>query len=146
MSLGVRTATLDDLDFVLQVQKRAMSPATIAQYGAWSDELQRQNTNPHTIGTYEILSWHGEDVGAQQITTHADHLEFRRLYVAPEHQGRGIGTAVAHRIFAIADRLGLPIRIRVFQTNVRARAGYERVGFVVTAQTDTHVFLQRDAR
>ena len=143
MSLTVRTATLADLPFVLDVQKRAMSPAVIAQHGAWNDALQRGNTNPGTIGSYDVIAWHGEAVGAQQVVFHADHIAFERLYVAPEHQGQGIGAAVARRIFTEADRRGLPIRIKVLRANARARAGYERAGFEVVQQTESHVFLER---
>lgn len=144
--LGIRAATIDDLDFVLDVQKRAMSPAVIAEYGAWSDALQRKNTNADTIATYDVVSWNAQDVGAQQVVVHDDHIEFARLYIAPEWQGRGIGSAAGRRVLALADRLGLPIGIKVLRRNHRARAGYERAGFVVTRATDAHVFMVRASR
>lgn len=39
--------------------------------------------------------------------------------------------------------LGLSVRLRVLKANPRAAALYERLGFAVTGETDTHVLMER---
>jgi ribosomal protein S18 acetylase RimI-like enzyme len=55
------------------------------------------------------------------------------LYVAPEHAGRGVGSALARVAIATLPR---PIRLYTFQANERARSFYERLGFRAAAFGD----------
>jgi putative acetyltransferase len=54
------------------------------------------------------------------------------LYVAPEHQGRGLGGRLLRH--AMGRRLSL--QLWTFQRNVRARRFYEKHGFVAIKETD----------
>lgn len=54
------------------------------------------------------------------------------LYVEPELHGRGIGS----RLVTLAQAEQTDLRLYTFQSNVRARALYERHGFVVEELTD----------
>jgi GNAT superfamily N-acetyltransferase len=54
------------------------------------------------------------------------------LYVDPAHHGRGIGRLLLHGVLAEAAEL----RLWTFQSNARARAMYQRAGFVAEAFTD----------
>ncbi|HYJ31965.1 MAG TPA: GNAT family N-acetyltransferase, partial [Candidatus Binatia bacterium] len=46
--------------------------------------------------------------------------------VAPEHVGRGVGSALVNEALAL---LRAPVRLYTFQSNVRAREFYEARGF-----------------
>jgi ribosomal protein S18 acetylase RimI-like enzyme len=37
---------------------------------------------------------------------------------------------------------GVPVRLRVLKVNARARAFYERLGFVQTGETETHTLME----
>lgn len=53
------------------------------------------------------------------------------IFVEPEARGRGVGTALLHAVERHAASMGLKsIRLDVIDTNSRARALYEREGFV----------------
>jgi GNAT superfamily N-acetyltransferase len=54
------------------------------------------------------------------------------LYVDPPHHGKGIGGALVK----LAQREQDELRLYTFQSNVRARALYERHGFVLEELTD----------
>ncbi|MDP2739657.1 MAG: GNAT family N-acetyltransferase [Pseudorhodobacter sp.] len=55
------------------------------------------------------------------------------ICVAPPMRGRGIGTALVEALCAEGTRRGYPaIRLDVVETNRRARALYERLGFLET--------------
>ncbi len=67
------------------------------------------------------------------------------LAVAPSARGQGVGTALLHAIFAEARRQGYAeVRLEVAGSNHRARALYERIGFVPVTQVDMgllrHIF------
>ncbi len=63
-------------------------------------------------------------------------------YLAPHHQGRGLGSAVLHAVFARTDAQGTTVRLNVLQGSA-ARRLYERHGFVVEAQDPIDVFMVR---
>ena len=71
---------------------------------------------------------------AQRILGHLALLPgwIDHLYVDPEHQGLGIGSCLVQ----LAQSRQAELRLYTFQSNVRARALYERHGFVVEALTD----------
>jgi len=64
------------------------------------------------------------------------------LFLVPEHQGKGIGRKCMLLVINEARQLGLPIRLRVLKVNPRALTFYQRLGFVRTGETDTHVLME----
>lgn len=63
------------------------------------------------------------------------------IAVAPEARGQGVGTALLTGINAVAARHGHEaVRLDVIDANPRARALYEREGFVATERTGLGVF------
>jgi GNAT superfamily N-acetyltransferase len=67
-------------------------------------------------------------------TTEPDCLVVRKLYVAPAHQGGGIGAWALRAAVAEASAAGLPVRLTVLRTNP-ARRFYEREGFRLAGET-----------
>ncbi|MFG3049893.1 GNAT family N-acetyltransferase [Kitasatospora sp. NPDC048239] len=66
------------------------------------------------------------------------------FYLAPEHQGRGLGSAVLRTLLAEADAAGEPVRLNVLQGSP-ARRLYERHGFVLESEDPIDVYLLRPA-
>jgi ribosomal protein S18 acetylase RimI-like enzyme len=62
---------------------------------------------------------------------HGDTLE--HLYVHPDSQGRGVGSALLERA---KERLSGGFSLWVFQQNVQARRFYERHGLTLVERTD----------
>jgi GNAT superfamily N-acetyltransferase len=56
----------------------------------------------------------GERVGFVAVRPTTDGLSLEHLYVRPEYQGRGIGSAVLAFIFEEADSQALPLRVGAF--------------------------------
>ena len=72
------------------------------------------------------------------------------IFVAPAAQGRGVGTALLRALIAEARARGYrQVRLRVIDTNTRARALYRAEGFIEVAEDDLgllrHVFGFRRA-
>jgi ribosomal protein S18 acetylase RimI-like enzyme len=62
-----------------------------------------------------------------------DGEELDHLYVHPDSQGQGVGTALLHKALSLSPRRVL---LATSQRNTRARAFYEKHGFRATDFTD----------
>ncbi|TGD44919.1 GNAT family N-acetyltransferase [Pseudotabrizicola sediminis] len=74
--------------------------------------------------------WRGSLLRLLQTDADNDRFLIDGICVAPDQRGRGIGSALVVALMAEAVRRGYPaIRLEVIDTNIRARALYERLGF-----------------
>lgn len=62
------------------------------------------------------------------------------LFIHPDHQGRGIGPALLDK--AMENRTER--RLWTFQKNARARAFYEKRGFVIEIETDGSTNMEKE--
>ena len=69
------------------------------------------------------------------------------VYVSPSHRGRrnGVAEALLEHVEDWARAIGTTLRLHVHEANPRARAFYERLGFVATGQLFPYV-LDTSAR
>ena len=137
-AVRLRAAAPEDMEFLFALQKAAMRPHIERVWGAWNEDKQRalffERTDPDT---HQIIQLSGEPVGAWWVRPHADALELVRIYLLPSTQGKGIGTYLIERLVAEARGARKAVRLRVLKGNP-ARRLYERLGFVVTEETETH--------
>ena len=98
----------------------------------WSEEKQRaERLAGLRGGAFEaILDQAGRRIGLVEATNDGDDITIRHLELLPDVQGRGIGTAVIRSIVTRATASGQAVTLRVLHVNPRARALYERLGFV----------------
>jgi ribosomal protein S18 acetylase RimI-like enzyme len=75
------------------------------------------------------------------VREQAGCLELVELQILSERQNQGLGSLILEQQMQIASASGKPIRLRVLLEN-RARALYERNGFAITGQTDTHYLME----
>jgi GNAT superfamily N-acetyltransferase len=75
----------------------------------------------------------------------SDHLLLDHLYIAPAHQGNGVGAAVLHAVLAEADALALPVRLGALRDSDSNRF-YRRHGFVKTAESEWDIYYVREPK
>ncbi|BCW64774.1 GNAT family N-acetyltransferase [Arthrobacter sp. StoSoilB22] len=93
--------------------------------------------------TYIIHS-DGVDAGVIAIRPESDSRWIEHFYVAPAHQGKGLGGAVLrHVMSATVDER--PFRLDVLQGSP-ARRLYERHGFVLESEDPVDVFMVAPAK
>lgn len=137
MGASIRRAERADLDGVRQVGLRTW-PATYESFAGseyvehalrtwWSEEITlRCIEELHTFVAVDAdqivgMTTLGHDRDGQPVVW--------KLYVLPEHQGRGIGGALLDTAIAAAPEDG-PVLIEYVEGNDRAAALYTRRGFV----------------
>ncbi len=81
---------------------------------------------------WELVRLDAEAAGYLSITFGADGVaKLNKLYLLPEHQGRGLGQRmIAHVLDLARECAADEVRLQVNKANVRAQRAYERAGFV----------------
>ena len=105
--------------------------------------LFQRHWNPRR---WEVVTVNGQNVGGLSLETRTSEFYISNIELMPEHQGRGIGSAILRDILGEAERRGWAVALQVFKVNGRARELYERLGFRVTAEGDTHFQMRAEPR
>ena len=114
-------------DTIRRVNSRDYSPAQVA---AWaSDDIDTATWFGRFAGRYvPVAEEAGRPVGFAELEANG-HID--RVYVASDHQRRGIGRQLLAAVVAEARRVGLA---RLFtEASITARPFFEAQGFVVLA-------------
>jgi ribosomal protein S18 acetylase RimI-like enzyme len=127
----LRPATFDDLEWLDELHTRCMREL-VNQLYEWRPEQFRTTFDPLIN---HIIVVDGADAGLLSYWNEPDALRVGNLLVEPALQGRGIGTEVMRRLLASAEAELRIVRLRVLRNN-RARSLYERLGFLIEAETD----------
>jgi ribosomal protein S18 acetylase RimI-like enzyme len=140
VEIQLRQAGSQERDWLFALHAAAFRDYVEQRYGYWDDVEQRvlfDRRDPRN--TIEIISSGGIDVGACHWRLEDDHVYIELLEVHPDHQNRGIGTAVLSKQLARSD-WPATIRLSTRQGNP-ARHLYERLGFRVDQEEPDRVHL-----
>jgi len=143
LAISLRPASEDDLDFLFALHRASMRGYVDAVWG-WDDEFQsvffRKRIDPDRLRIIEV---DGQAVGVVGFHDDGERLDIGPFEVDPAIQGRGVGSAALGEMLAIADEAGIPATLQVLKVNSRALRLYERVGFEIVGETDTHHLMRR---
>lgn len=142
MKLAYRPAVPEDFDFLFMLHEAAMRPYVEDAFGPWQAEWQRAyfraRFNPAEV---RLIQLEGQDVGVLHVQERTEEIFLVSLEILPEYQGRGIGTTVMQELIESARQQGRPLALRVLKGNLRARYLYQRLGFGVTGENDSHYIM-----
>jgi GNAT superfamily N-acetyltransferase len=126
----LRRLDLADMADAALVHRRAFDTALPTLAGLHTPEEDRWFYAERVFRTCE--TWGAHDGGRMLgiIAFRDDWVD--QLYVLPEAQGEGIGTA----LLAVAQGRHARLQLWTFQRNTRARRFYEARGFSLVAETD----------
>jgi GNAT superfamily N-acetyltransferase len=145
-AITFRTARDEDLEFLFELLKASLGPYVEQTFGPWQDDEQRARflatTKPQT---HEIVELDGRRIGCLKVERRPEEITLQRIFLLPELQSRGIGARLVRGLLDEARSAGLPLRLRVFTVNRPAQRFYQRLGFTVTGETDTHVLMEHAA-
>ena len=82
----------------------------------------------------------GLAVGLLRVSESESAVFIDQVEIVPDYQGQGIGTSLINNLLA----LGRPVELGVLKVNVDARRLYERLGFRVTGDTETHYHMRAE--
>ncbi|HEV2128036.1 MAG TPA: GNAT family N-acetyltransferase [Thermomicrobiales bacterium] len=126
-----------DFDILFDIHRRAMGLYVEAIWG-WDDGDQRRRFRGALKPGVQAVVVDGAIVGMLDVRRGDDEVFIGNIELAPEMQGRGIGSAIIRSVLAEAQGHGVPVRLHVFKINSRARRLYDSLGFSVVGETELH--------
>lgn len=138
--VDLRSARADEVEWLYSLHRAAFEARVVELFGPWDEVAQRAmwaNRNP--ANTIEVVIVDGRRVGAVH-TRVEDTFEVDLIEVHPDQQSAGIGGAVLRRLIARAGDLDVTLRTHLGSPALRL---YERVGFEVEGESETHHLLRR---
>jgi ribosomal protein S18 acetylase RimI-like enzyme len=140
----LRPATWDDYDFLWRLVRTTMREH-VEHLWPWDDAWQQQYFRLKFDPTQKrIVVLDGENIGVITIERREDELYLSELYILPDYQRLGIGTQLLRELLAEAAQQGLPVALRVLKGNPALRF-YQRLGFRIVDETETHYNMKRES-
>lgn len=141
--LSFHKAHTSDSEFVFAVKKAAFGEY-VEQVWGWDDSYQKELHNRRFAAQDVcIIQFRGTDVGFLATSHTSNTLKVNQLFILPEYQGRGIGSACMTRIIDNANLEQKSVMLQVLKVNTRGIASYQRLGFTIIGESSTHVQMEK---
>ncbi|THA73789.1 N-acetyltransferase [Streptomyces sp. A0642] len=143
-SWALRPATPDDVEAIADLRAVVMRP-DLVRLGRYDEHRVRQRLRDSYLPEYtSVIVVDGRFGGSVTLRPFEEGRCLESFFLAEEHQGRGIGSAVLSALLARTDAEGTPVRLNVLQGSA-ARRLYERHGFATEREDPVDVFMVRRA-
>ncbi|MFI6685791.1 GNAT family N-acetyltransferase [Streptomyces sp. NPDC050485] len=138
----MRPAESADVEAIAELRAVVMRP-DLERLGRFDEHRVRQRLRDvfsprHT----SVIVADGAFAGSVTLRPTEDGQWLEHFYLAPGHQGRGLGSAVLRTLLDRTDAHGVPVRLIALQGSA-ARRLYERHGFTVEAQDPIDIYMVR---
>ena len=147
MMLSRRPAQARDEVFLYALHRAAMQQYIIATWGPWDEMAQREQFRQcFRPDEMDIIQVDGQDAGVIHIQERTEEIFVITLEILPAFQNRGVGTIMIQSVLREARQRRKPVALQVLKVNLAARAFYQRLGFGVTGENDSHYILAYEVR
>lgn len=135
-----------DSRFLYELKKQVLR-TYVEQIWGWDEavQLQYHADNYHPEQTSIILV-NGEKAGTVEVQENAEQVFICSLYLLPQYQNKGIGSAIVQQCMRQAQQQRKRLALEVLQSNTRARQLYERLGLTAMPFTekDIKIFMYKE--
>ncbi|MET7455754.1 GNAT family N-acetyltransferase [Streptomyces sp. NPDC005574] len=138
----LRAAAVADVEEIAELRATVLR-ADLERLGRYDAHRVRQRLRDSFSPRHtSVVLVGGELAGCVAVRPAEDRQWLEHFYLAPRHQGRGLGSAVLRAVLERTDAQGLTVGLNVLRGSA-ARRLYERHGFVVESQDPVDVFMVR---
>ena len=143
MDYKIRFATPDDHDLIYALKAESVRPYVERIWG-WDEDYQRKDFDGDfsQIKQFNVIEVDGKFAGFVQYYFEYPYFEVVEIHLLPEFRGKGIGSDILRYLQKVCIAQDRKIRIGCFKENHRAKALYQKLGFMQTQETDTHYILE----
>ena len=139
----LRQASADDAQLFYSVIDQTMREFIITTWGTWNeDRVRRESQEDSCSPNAQIVLVDDISVGVLVVERFLTYIQIEQIYLLPEYQRVGIGTALIKSLILEAAKAKIPVRLRVMTVNP-AKSFYERLGFMVTEATPEFCFMEK---
>lgn len=141
MELTYQKATSEDIESIFALNKELIDQYENIQnieYDKVLNWVRRKIEND--IDEYSCVFCDGQKAGYFHFYPSEEMMELDDLYIFPEYQNRGIGTAIIKKCCTESE---LPVFLYVFIKNERAVSLYESLGFKVVKTIDESRYIMQ---
>jgi GNAT superfamily N-acetyltransferase len=140
---SLRPSEINDAPLFYSVIDRTMRHFIVATWGRWDEERVQRESKEHSISpNAQIIEVNGIPAGVFLVDRYPTYIQLQQIYLLPEYQRQGIGTALIKGLIAEAQQLQIPVCLRVLVVN-SAKKLYEQLGFVVTEETSEFFLMEK---
>lgn len=137
IKIGFRPIEDDDFDFLWRLHNAALKEY-VSQTWRWDENWQRKNfAEEFSKNNGKIIVFENQDAGFFWFKEKPLENLLVSIRLLPEFQNKGIGTQIIKN--AIKNS-GQPTGLQVLKVNP-ARRLYERLGFQIVGETETHFVM-----
>ncbi|MFE0106959.1 GNAT family N-acetyltransferase [Streptomyces sp. NPDC059009] len=138
----LRPAAESDFEAVLALKNTVMR-ADLERLGRFDEDRSRARVRASFSPLHtSVIELDGAFAGSLTLRDTEAGRCLENFYLAPDLQGRGLGTAILRAVLDAADAEGVPMRLTVLQGSA-ARRLYERHGFTVESEDAVDVTMVR---
>ena len=139
--ISYRSALENDLDFLYSLHVATMREY-VDQVWGWDDVYQESLFQKNYIpANIQIITSDGKDIGMLSIEERENDIFLRTIEIHPNLQRKGSATTIIKNILAKGLQKNKPVFLQVLKVNP-ARQLYERLGFAIIEETNTHYKMQ----
>lgn len=140
-----RQVTWEDFDFIFELKKQCFKWYVDILWG-WNDDDQRQRLKKefdNHITHMKVITLENKDIGLYEayITPIGD-MFISEISLLKEYQNMGIGTSILTEQLEKNKEQNITTTLQVFKEN-KAKELYEKLGFVIYNETDTHYQMKK---
>lgn len=142
MLVTLNPVSAEEFEALAALRLEAMRPS-LERIGRFDPERSRERFRQSFVPE---MTRHIEEgkirVGFVAVRKAAGEHVLEHLYVAPQHQARGIGTVVLGIVIEEAEAAGVPLCVGALRDSDSNRF-YLRHGFVQVSETEWDIYYQR---
>ena len=143
MDYKIRIATPDDRNLIYTLKAESVRPYVEKIWG-WDEDYQRKDFDREFshMEQFNVIEVDSKFAGFVQYYFEYPYFEVVEIHLLPEYRGKGIGSQILRYLQKACIAQDRKIRIGCFKENHRAKALYQKLGFMQTEETDTHYILE----
>ena len=143
MDYKIRFATPDDHDLIYGLKAESVRPYVEKNWG-WDEDYQRKDFDSEFshMEQFNVIEVDSKFAGFVQYYFEYPYFEVVEIHLLPGYRGNGIGSDILRYLQKACIAQDRKIRIGCFKENHRAKALYQKLGFMQTEETDTHYILE----
>ncbi|HEY0426172.1 MAG TPA: GNAT family N-acetyltransferase [Pyrinomonadaceae bacterium] len=138
MKITFRQIKDEDFEFLWRLHNAALKDY-VTQVWGWDEQLQREMfAREFSPNEGKIILVGGRGAGFFRVIERERERVLVSIRLLPEFQKKGIGTKIIKDLLNDSKN---PVRLQVLKINP-ARALYERLGFEIYDETETHFLMK----